>query len=95
MELQTLYNELLESAVELYHNEEKGLQHFYTVIQPLEKIIEEYKNKLDSNKMDASDGGTLGFRRAILEDDNLANIDSLYNAAVAVDKFYSQECREW
>ena len=61
----------------------------------LEKIIEEYKNKLDSNKMDASDGGTLGFRRAILEDDNLANIDSLYNAAVAVDKFYSQECREW
>ena len=56
---------------------------------------EEYKNKLDSNKMDASDGGTLGFRRAILEDDNLANIDSLYNAAVAVDKFYSQECREW
>ena len=47
----------------------------------------EYLNKLD--------GGTLGFRRAILEDDNLANIDSLYNAAVAVDKFYSQECREW
>ena len=46
-------------------------------------------------KMDESDGGTLGFRRAILEDDNLANIDSLYNAAVAVDKFYSQECREW
>lgn len=41
MELQTVYNELLESAVELYHNEEKGLQHFYTVIQPLEKIIEE------------------------------------------------------
>ena len=61
----------------------------------MEKIIEEYKNKLDSNKMDESDGGTLGFRRAILEDDNLANIDSLYNAAVAVDKFYSQECREW
>ena len=57
--------------------------------------MEEYKNKLDSNKMDESDGGTLGFRRAILEDDNLANIDSLYNAAVAVDKFYSQECREW
>ena len=52
-------------------------------------------SKLDSNKMDVSDGGTLGFRRAILEDDNLANIDSLYNAAVAVDKFYSQECREW
>ena len=52
-------------------------------------------SKFDSNKMDASDGGTLGFRRAILEDDNLANIDSLYNAAVAVDKFYSQECREW
>ena len=64
-------------------------------LNKLEKIIEEYKNKLDSNKMDASDGGTLGFRRAILEDDNLANIDSLYNAAVAVDKFYSQECREW
>lgn len=38
MELQTVYNELLESAVELYHNEEKGLQHFYTVIQPLEKL---------------------------------------------------------
>lgn len=63
-------------------------------LNKLEKIIEEYKNKLDSNKMDASDGGTLGFRRAILEDDNLANIDSLYNAAVAVDKFYSQECRD-
>ena len=64
-------------------------------LSKMEKIIEEYKNKLDSNKMDESDGGTLGFRRAILEDDNLANIDSLYNAAVAVDKFYSQECREW
>ena len=59
-------------------------------LSKMEKIIEEY-----SNKMDESDGGTLGFRRAILEDDNLANIDSLYNAAVAVDKFYSQECREW
>ena len=59
-------------------------------LSKMEKIIEEYKNKLDSNKMDES-----GFRRAILEDDNLANIDSLYNAAVAVDKFYSQECREW
>ena len=57
-------------------------------LSKMEKIIEEYK-------MDESDGGTLGFRRAILEDDNLANIDSLYNAAVAVDKFYSQECREW
>lgn len=56
-------------------------------LNKLEKIIEEYKNKLDSNKMDASDGGTLGFRRAILEDDNLANIDSLYNAAVAVINF--------
>lgn len=41
MELQTVYNELLKSVVELYHNEEKGLQHFFTVIQPLEKIVEE------------------------------------------------------
>ena len=28
------------------------------------KIIEEYKNKLDSNKMDESDGGTLGLKKA-------------------------------
>ena len=53
------------------------------------------KHDVTTKKFDLSDGGTLGFRRAILEDDNLANIDSLYNAAVAVDKFYSQECREW
>jgi hypothetical protein len=64
-------------------------------LHKLEKSIEAYKNKLDLNEMDTSDGATLGFRRAILEYDNLANIDSLYNAAVAVDKFYSQECREW
>ena len=48
----------------------------------LEKIIEEYKNKLDSNKMDVSDGGTLGLRRAILEDDNLANKLAFINGIV-------------
>lgn len=36
-------------------------------ISKLEKLIESYKNKLDLNEMDTLYGGTLGFRRAILE----------------------------
>lgn len=64
-------------------------------ISKLEKLIESYKNKLDLNEMDTSDGGTLGFRRAILEYDNLAYIDSLYNAAIEVDNFFGRECSEW
>ena len=90
-----MYKDLYVSGtlVRMFHASKNDYTREY--LSKMEKIIEEYKNKLDSNKMDESDGGTLGFRRAILEDDNLANIDSLYNAAVAVDKFYSQECREW
>ena len=61
----------------------------------LESKIEEYKNKLDLNEMESSDGGTLGFRRAILEYNDLANIDSLYEAAMDIDKFYSEECKKW
>lgn len=41
MELQIVYNELLDSAAQLYRNEDAGLQRFYTIIKPLEKIIEE------------------------------------------------------
>lgn len=34
-----------------------------------------------------SNGGNLGFRRAILEYDNLAEIDSLYDAVCGVDAY--------
>ena len=61
----------------------------------LEKLVKNYQDKIDNNMLDESDGGNLGFRRAILEYDNLAEIDSLYDAACEVDSYYSVECKEW
>lgn len=61
----------------------------------LEKLVKNYQDQIDENTMNVSDGGNLGFRRAILEYDNLADIDSLYDAACMVDSYYSIECKEW
>ena len=60
----------------------------------LEKLIENYQDKIEKNMMNVSDGGNLGFRRAILEYDNLAEMDSLYDAACEVDSYYGTECKE-
>lgn len=61
----------------------------------LEKLVKSYQDKIDKNVLNKSDGGNLGFRRAILEYDNLAEIDSLYDAACEVDSYYSLECKSW
>lgn len=59
----------------------------------LEKLIKSYIEKIETDDLNVSNGENLGFKRAILEYDNLADIDSLYNAACEVDYFYSNECR--
>lgn len=61
----------------------------------LEKLVQNYQDEIEKNMMNVSDGGNLGFRRAILEYDNLAEIDSLYDAACAVDSYYSIECKKY
>ena len=45
--------------------------------------------------METSDGGALGLRRVIIEYDDIAEIDSLYDAAADVDRYYSKECKTW
>lgn len=69
----------------------------YTVhyVNCLEVSVFELLKKLDLNELKPSDGGGLGFRRAILEYDDLAEIDSLYVAACEVDSFYGNECQSW
>ncbi len=66
-----------------------------TYLCNLEKLVKNYQDKIEKNMMNVSDGGNLGFRRAILEYDNLAEMDSLYDAACAVDSYYSTECKKW
>lgn len=69
----------------------------YTVryVNSLEILVFELLEKLDLNELEPSDGCGLGFRRAILEYDDLAEIDSLYVAACEIDSFYSNECQSW
>lgn len=64
-------------------------------LEILDKEVENYINKLDKNEMETSDGGALGLRRAIIEYDDIAEIDSLYDAAADVDRYYSKECKTW
>lgn len=64
-------------------------------LNSLEKLIENYERKIELNELQPSNGGNLGFRRAILEYDDLSDIDSLYDAACEVDSFYSEECQKW
>lgn len=64
-------------------------------LMKLEKLVRNYENKIDTNELSVSNGGNLGFRRAILEYDNLADIDCLYDAACDVDLFYGENCKKW
>lgn len=61
----------------------------------LEKLVKSYLEQIDKNELNVSNGNNLGFRRAIIEYDDLAEIDSLYDAACEVDTYYSSECKKW
>jgi len=78
-------------------NQSKSIVDDYTQLYlcNLEELVTKYLNCIDNDLMKASNGDTLGFRRAILEYDDLAEIESLYCAACDVDNYYSIECREW
>lgn len=61
----------------------------------IEKNVDIYIEEINLGELGMSQGGNLGFKRAIIEYDNLAAIDSLYNAAREVDTYYSNECKIW
>lgn len=61
----------------------------------IEELVNKYIDKVKLEELKVSKGGNLGFRRAIIEYDNLALIDSLYNAAKDVDAYYCNECKTW
>ena len=60
----------------------------------LQEIANAYIEKINEGILNASQGGNLGFRRSIIEYDNLAMIDSLYDAAKDVDAYYCNEYKE-
>lgn len=84
-----ILNSEMQQASKLVDNFTK--QYLYN----LQKLVKEYQDQIDKNLLSVSKGGNLGFRRAILEYDDLADIDSLYEAACDVDSYYSNECKEW
>lgn len=57
--------------------------------------IERVMRKLQNDTLSESKGGLIGSMRGISEYDDLASIKELYDAAVDVDLFYSEECKEW
>ncbi len=92
--------EILKKKLDKFLNELKNTSKYaddYTKIHLclLEKIINEYIRKIEKDELKTSGGGTLGLRRALLEYDNLANNKMLYNLAMEVDSYYSNECNEW
>lgn len=60
----------------------------------LEKLVKGYLDRIDKNELKESNGDSLGFRRVIIENDSLAEIDSLYDAACEVDTYYSMQTLE-
>lgn len=92
---QELYNKLHQLIQEI-HNAKKIVAH--EKIQYLncyETRITTIMNSLKAGQLPASAGGLIGTMRCISEYDSLASIPELYNAAVDVDLFYSQECKTW
>ena len=61
----------------------------------LEINVTDYIRKIKMDELKASSGGNLGLRRAILKYDDLADNNILYNLAIGVDLYYSNECNEW
>lgn len=89
--LEKLYHLVQEiNDVQRILNEEKKqyLKNYQTYV---ELII----TRLQNDTLPSSKGGLIGTMRGISEYDDLANIDSLYDAAYEVDLFYSEECQEW
>lgn len=60
-----------------------------------QRNIESLLFKVQNGMLSESNGRTMGVTRAISEFDNLAEIDSLYNAASEVDLYYKRKCTEW
>lgn len=92
--------EIMKKKLEILQDEirkaqEKCDDYTKRYLEILDKEVENYINKLDKNEMETSDGGALGLRRAIIEHDDIAEIDSLYDAAADVDRYYSKECKTW
>ena len=64
-------------------------------LERYQKWMESVLQKLQESRLAESKGRVIGCMRGISEYDNLASIKPLYDAAVAVDFFYSDECKEW
>jgi len=75
-------NALDNSDLDVYHKE---------FLDRYKKQIAYIEGKLNNGQLQSSEGkATLGLGRAISEDDFLSNIDELYDAAYAADKFYKE-----
>ncbi len=59
----------------------------------LKKLVLKYLQETRKGKLKITNEGTLGFRRAVIEYDDLANINTLYNAAKSVDMCYLELCK--
>lgn len=71
-------------------NEDK-VRYLDTYKNGIEKVLQ----RLQNGTLSESNGRLIGAMRGISEYDDLAKIKKLYDAAVDVDLFYCNECKEW
>lgn len=57
--------------------------------------MENILHKLEDGTLPPSGGREMGTTKHIVRYNSLASIQNLYDAAAAVDIFYSNECKEW